>query len=324
MRARIENIYAHRGFASIDGADLRGRFRWLGPLHPAQARARRRQDRRARAGGARRRVLHDAGPHRRRPAHHRAAARDRRDLHDLRPRHRRRHRPAERPVPLDPHRGRPRHLGSARGGRPGHHGGLRRLAARRPRLPRRRHRRRRDHRRHRRRSTRSSAATSATRSTPTCRASSRPSITGHPSQDVAPEVNDVSFVGTTHPEHGPGFDLWVGGGLSTNPMLAQKLGVWIPLDEVADVWEGVISIFRDYGYRRLRSRARLKFLVQDWGVEKFREVLEDEVPPPRSWSTATPRRCPPVRATTSASRRRRTAASTSASRRPSAGSTARR
>jgi sulfite reductase (ferredoxin) len=101
-------------------------------------------------------------------------------------------------------------------------------------------------------------------------------VTGHPSHDVAPEVNDISFVGTVHPEHGPGFDLWVGGGLSTNPMIAQKLGVWIPLDEVADAWEGVTSIFRDYGYRRLRSRARLKFLVADWGKEKFREVLESE------------------------------------------------
>ncbi len=102
------------------------------------------------------------------------------------------------------------------------------------------------------------------------------SVSGHPSLDGAPEVNDVSFVGTVHPEHGPGFDLWVGGGLSTNPMLAQKLGVWVPLDEVADVWEGVVGIFRDYGYRRLRSRARLKFLVADWGVERFREVLEGE------------------------------------------------
>ncbi|MBS42288.1 MAG: sulfite reductase [Nocardioides sp.] len=101
-------------------------------------------------------------------------------------------------------------------------------------------------------------------------------LTGHPSHDVSPETNDVSFVGTVHPEHGPGFDVWVGGGLSTNPMLAQKLGVWIPLDEVADVWAGVASIFRDYGYRRLRSRARLKFLVSDWGVAKFREVLENE------------------------------------------------
>ncbi|MFC7497363.1 MULTISPECIES: nitrite/sulfite reductase [unclassified Nocardioides] len=101
-------------------------------------------------------------------------------------------------------------------------------------------------------------------------------LTGHPSHDVAPEVNDVAFVGTVHPEKGAGFDLWVGGGLSTNPMLAQKMGVWIPVDEVPDAWEAVASIFRDYGYRRLRSRARLKFLVQDWGVEKFREVMENE------------------------------------------------
>lgn len=101
-------------------------------------------------------------------------------------------------------------------------------------------------------------------------------VTGHPSMDVSPETNDVSFVGSVHPELGPGFDVWVGGGLSTNPMLAQKLGVWIPLDEVPDVWAGVAGIFRDYGYRRLRSRARLKFLVADWGVEKFREVLENE------------------------------------------------
>ncbi|GAA3956693.1 nitrite/sulfite reductase [Gordonia caeni] len=95
-------------------------------------------------------------------------------------------------------------------------------------------------------------------------------------QDVVHEINDVSFVGVEHPEHGPGFDLWVGGGLSTNPMLAQRLGAWVPLDEVPDVWEGVISIFRDYGYRRLRSKARLKFLLKDWGPEKFRQVLEDE------------------------------------------------
>ncbi|MCV7194774.1 nitrite/sulfite reductase [Mycolicibacterium brumae] len=95
-------------------------------------------------------------------------------------------------------------------------------------------------------------------------------------QDVAHEINDVSFVGVNHPEHGPGLDVWVGGGLSTNPMLAQRLGVWVPLDEVPDVWEAVTSIFRDYGYRRLRSKARLKFLVKDWGPEKFREVMETE------------------------------------------------
>jgi sulfite reductase (ferredoxin) len=101
-------------------------------------------------------------------------------------------------------------------------------------------------------------------------------VSGSQLQDVEHEVNDISFVGVEHPEHGPGFDLWVGGGLSTTPMLARRLGAWVPLDEVPDVWAGVAGLFRDYGYRRLRTRARIKFLVADWGVERFREVLEQE------------------------------------------------
>ena len=95
-------------------------------------------------------------------------------------------------------------------------------------------------------------------------------------QDVVHEANDISFVGVVHPEHGPGFDLWVGGGLSTNPQFAKRLGAWVPMDEVPEVWAGVCGIFRDYGYRRLRTRARLKFLMADWGPERFREVLETE------------------------------------------------
>ncbi|WHM35878.1 nitrite/sulfite reductase [Streptomyces sp. BPTC-684] len=101
-------------------------------------------------------------------------------------------------------------------------------------------------------------------------------ISGSPLLDVAHEINDIAFVGVEHPEHGPGFDLWVGGGLSTNPKLGVRLGAWVPLEDVPDVYGGVIGIFRDYGYRRLRTRARLKFLVADWGAEKFRQVLEDE------------------------------------------------
>jgi sulfite reductase (ferredoxin) len=101
-------------------------------------------------------------------------------------------------------------------------------------------------------------------------------VSGSPRQDVAHEINDVSFVGVVHPVHGPGFDVYVGGGLSTNPMLAQRLGVWVPLDDVPDVYEAVISVFRDFGYRRLRTRARLKFLVNDWGAAKVREVIETQ------------------------------------------------
>ena len=36
------------------------------------------------------------------------------------------------------------------------------------------------------------------------------------------------------------------------------------------MWLGVISIFRDHGYRRLRTKARLKFLMAEWGPERFR------------------------------------------------------
>jgi sulfite reductase (ferredoxin) len=78
------------------------------------------------------------------------------------------------------------------------------------------------------------------------------------------------------PDGTPGFDLWVGGGLSTNPMFAQRLGAFVTPDQVPQVWAAVTTLFRDYGYRRLRSRARLKFLVADWGAERFREILESE------------------------------------------------
>ncbi len=90
------------------------------------------------------------------------------------------------------------------------------------------------------------------------------------------EINDVSFMGVLGPDGTPGFDLWVGGGLSTNPMFAQRLGVFVLPEQVSDVWAAVCSVFRDYGYRRSRNHARLKFLLADWGPQRFREVMEKE------------------------------------------------
>jgi sulfite reductase (ferredoxin) len=101
-------------------------------------------------------------------------------------------------------------------------------------------------------------------------------IGGCASHCTVHEINDVSFVGVIGPEGVPGFDVWVGGGLSTNPMIARRLGAFATPDQVPVIWAGVADLFRDYGYRRLRTRARLKFLVADWGAEKFREVLERE------------------------------------------------
>jgi sulfite reductase (ferredoxin) len=99
-------------------------------------------------------------------------------------------------------------------------------------------------------------------------------ISGCPVQCTLHEINDIAFAGVTGPDGTPGYDLWVGGGLSTNPMIGKRLGAFVRPDQVEAVWAGVTGIFRDYGYRRLRHRARIKFLIADWGPERFREVLE--------------------------------------------------
>jgi len=102
------------------------------------------------------------------------------------------------------------------------------------------------------------------------------SISGCPAQCAIHEINDVAFVGVLNTRGEAGYDLWVGGGLSTNPMIGRRLGAFVRPGQVPEVWAGVTGLFRDYGYRRLRHRARIKFLVADWGPEKFREVLEKE------------------------------------------------
>ena len=94
--------------------------------------------------------------------------------------------------------------------------------------------------------------------------------------DTPYEINDLSFIGVVHPVHGPGFDVRVGGGLSTTAGLAERLGAWVSVTEIPEVWAATVRLFREYGHRRLPQRARLKFLVADWGVARFRDVLERE------------------------------------------------
>jgi sulfite reductase (ferredoxin) len=103
------------------------------------------------------------------------------------------------------------------------------------------------------------------------------SISGCAHQCGQHEVNDIGLVGTKSSGGEEGFDLWVGGGLSTNPMFAKRLGAFVKPEQVSDVVLGITGVFRDWGYRRARNRARLKFLVDDWGPVRFREVLEEHM-----------------------------------------------
>ena len=90
------------------------------------------------------------------------------------------------------------------------------------------------------------------------------------------EINCVAFTPATKEINGEtviGFHLKVGGGLSARPYLAEELDVFILPKQVKDVAIAVATIFRDFGYREKRHLARLKFLVADWGPEKFKEQL---------------------------------------------------
>lgn len=100
-------------------------------------------------------------------------------------------------------------------------------------------------------------------------------ISGCSHQCVQHEINCVSFVAVEH-DGRVGFDLWVGGGLSSSPHFAQRLGTFVEVEQVPAVWSAMTSLYRDYGYRRVRNRSRLKFLMADWGPERMRQVLQDE------------------------------------------------
>jgi sulfite reductase (ferredoxin) len=103
------------------------------------------------------------------------------------------------------------------------------------------------------------------------------SITGCTHRCGQHEINDIGLVGARHPDGRVGYDLWVGGGLSTNPMFGQRLRTFVAPEEVVPVVLGITSVFREWGYRRARNHARMKFLVRDWGPERFRAVLEEEI-----------------------------------------------
>jgi sulfite reductase (ferredoxin) len=78
-----------------------------------------------------------------------------------------------------------------------------------------------------------------------------------------------------------GYNVLVGGGMgmthnnaNTFPYLAKPI-CYVPAGEVVHAAESVIQLFRDHGNRADRKRARIKYMVHDWGVERFREVLAD-------------------------------------------------
>ncbi len=73
-----------------------------------------------------------------------------------------------------------------------------------------------------------------------------------------------------------GFQLYIGGGLGASPSLGHLWGDFIPVEEMIPLSASIIRVFDRFGERKVRMKARMKFLIRKLGFEKFRELVEEE------------------------------------------------
>jgi sulfite reductase (ferredoxin) len=93
--------------------------------------------------------------------------------------------------------------------------------------------------------------------------------------------NDLGFLAIVENESIVGYNVVVGGGMGvtpsahkTFPAVAKRLAFVTP-DQVVDVAEAIVKVQRDFGNREDRKVARLKYLIANWGIPKFKEKVEE-------------------------------------------------
>jgi len=97
---------------------------------------------------------------------------------------------------------------------------------------------------------------------------------------TSPEAYDLSFVVLRHPSGRIGFAVLVGGTMGIAPRLAQSLDVFVEPNMVVNVTKAIIEIFRDFGRREAKVKARFRWLVEEWGTEKLRTTIEEKIGSP--------------------------------------------
>ncbi|KAB1197940.1 MULTISPECIES: nitrite/sulfite reductase [Haloferax] len=106
------------------------------------------------------------------------------------------------------------------------------------------------------------------------------SVTGTPDGSGQGDINDLALEPAYKEiggERTVGFNVRVGGGLARNePRFARDIDVWVAPEDAPAVAGGLSALFRDHGDRENRYNARIKFLVDEWGPEKLRRVLQEE------------------------------------------------
>lgn len=107
------------------------------------------------------------------------------------------------------------------------------------------------------------------------------SVAGCPQHCSQPEINDVGCTAVRRTnaigEIEEGFVVRVGGGLSARPFFAKKLSFFVPKERLLEVVIAITEIYRDNGNRNNRKAARIKFLVNDWGMEKFEAAVREKL-----------------------------------------------
>ncbi len=103
-------------------------------------------------------------------------------------------------------------------------------------------------------------------------------------------LHDLGLIAVKRSENGKekrGFEMYVGGGLGAVPYQAKLFDPFVPPEELLPLAQAIARVFARHGEKKNRNRARIKFLIQDWGIEKFKEVVLEErknLPPDPRWT----------------------------------------
>ena len=102
-------------------------------------------------------------------------------------------------------------------------------------------------------------------------------IAACPHQCNAPDIHCIALLGAIYNGR-EGFAVRIGGGLSTVPRIARDMNVFVEKENAIEVLRAIIDVWQaSLKYRMSRVKARLKFMVDDIGAEKYRELVEAEL-----------------------------------------------
>ena len=88
-------------------------------------------------------------------------------------------------------------------------------------------------------------------------------------------MHDLGFIAKIENEI-RGFKVLIAGGLGSQPRHADVLYEFLPSDKIIPTMEGILRVFDRYGERKSRGKARLKFLINDIGLEDFKDLVAAE------------------------------------------------